>query len=92
MRAGVSAGSQPKGFSELKGVNHRFFTQIMPMNPGAGIYESADNRNPGAGAHGPPEPQKKPRLSVGAAMKRMEKLLLDSKKHLKFLPLYFVLV
>jgi hypothetical protein len=27
--------------------------------------------------------QKKPRLSVGAAMKRMEKLLLDSKKHLK---------
>lgn len=45
MRAGVSAGSQPKGFSELKGVNHRFFTQIMPMNPGAGIYESADNRN-----------------------------------------------
>jgi hypothetical protein len=26
--------------------------------------------------------KKKPRLSVGAAMKRMEKLLLDSKKHL----------
>ena len=91
--SGAVCRQSAEGFFELKGMNHRLFMLIKPMNPGEGIYESVDNRTPVAAVTGPPGlHKKKPRLSVGAAMKRMEKLLLDSKKHLKFLPLYLVLV